>query len=117
MSRVLPRVRDIRRGGAAAIDLVWCACGRYDAYYERGVHRWDVAAGSLIARRAGLEVREMRATGGDPAGVVVAPAALIDELGRLVVVGGGAAVPGARDGGLAGTAAGGRSKLGRPSRR
>ncbi len=84
VSRVLPQVRDIRRGGAAAIDLVWCACGRYDAYYERGVHRWDVAAGSLIARRAGLEVREMPATGGDPAGVVVAPAALIDELGRLV---------------------------------
>jgi myo-inositol-1(or 4)-monophosphatase len=84
VSRVLPRVRDIRRGGAAAVDLAWCACGRYDAYFERGVHRWDVAAGSLIARRAGLEVRELPATEEDAAGVLTAPPALIDELARLV---------------------------------
>jgi myo-inositol-1(or 4)-monophosphatase len=84
VSRVLPRVRDIRRGGAAAIDLAWCACGRYDAYYERGVHRWDVAAGSLIATRAGLEVREIAASGEDAAGVVVAPGTLMDELYGLV---------------------------------
>ena len=84
VSRVLPRVRDIRRGGAAAIDLAWCACGRYDAYYERGVHPWDVAAGSLIATRAGLEVRELAANGEDAAGVVVAPGALMDELYSLV---------------------------------
>jgi myo-inositol-1(or 4)-monophosphatase len=37
VAKVLPRVRDIRRAGAAAIDLAWCACGRFDAYYERGV--------------------------------------------------------------------------------
>jgi len=84
VSRVLPRVRDIRRGGAAAIDLAWCAGGRHDAYYERGVHRWDVAAGSLIATRAGLEVRELARTEEDAAGVVVAPPALIDELCALV---------------------------------
>src|SRR5205823_6489860 len=41
LTRLLPRVRDIRRVGAAALDLAWCACGRFDAYYERGVHRWD----------------------------------------------------------------------------
>jgi myo-inositol-1(or 4)-monophosphatase len=84
LQRVLPRVRDIRRGGAAAIDLAWCSCGRYDAYYERGVKRWDVAAGSLIARRAGLEVRELPADGEDAAGIVAAPPAVIDELFRLV---------------------------------
>ena len=44
--RVLPRVRDIRRAGAAAIDLAWCACGRVDAYFERGIHTWDVVAGA-----------------------------------------------------------------------
>ena len=43
------------------IDLCWCACGRFDAYYERGLHAWDVAAGALIASRAGLEVRELPA--------------------------------------------------------
>jgi myo-inositol-1(or 4)-monophosphatase len=84
VARALPLVRDIRRAGSAALDLAWCACGRYDAYYERGLHRWDVAAGSLIATRAGLEVRELAETGEDAAGVVVAPGALMEELFGLV---------------------------------
>jgi myo-inositol-1(or 4)-monophosphatase len=84
VARVLPRVRDIRRMGAAALDLAWCACGRFDAYYERGVQQWDVAAGSLIASRAGLEVRRMPPRGEDAAGIVAAPAGLIDELFALV---------------------------------
>ena len=84
LTRVLPRVRDIRRVGAAALDLVWCACGRFDAYYERGLHAWDVAAGALIARRAGLAVRDLAAGGPDPAGLLVAPADLVDELYGLV---------------------------------
>ncbi len=85
VARVLPRVRDIRRVGAAALDLVWCACGRYDAYYERGVQPWDVAAGALIAERAGLSVRRLAAAGQDAEGIVVAPDGLIDELAKLVV--------------------------------
>jgi myo-inositol-1(or 4)-monophosphatase len=83
-TRVLPRVRDIRRVGAAALDLAWCACGRFDAYYERGVQTWDIAAGRLIAARAGLEVRALPATDTDAAGVVAAPPGLIDELFELV---------------------------------
>jgi myo-inositol-1(or 4)-monophosphatase len=85
LTRLLPRVRDIRRVGAAALDLAWCACGRFDAYYERGVHRWDFLAGALVAARAGLEVRELEEVGEDPFGIMVAPAAVIEELGRLVV--------------------------------
>jgi myo-inositol-1(or 4)-monophosphatase len=84
VARVLPRVRDIRRVGAAALDLAWCACGRFDAYYERGVQPWDVAAGSLIAARAGLEVRRLPPTPDDAAGIVAAPAGLVDELFALV---------------------------------
>jgi myo-inositol-1(or 4)-monophosphatase len=84
VARVLPRVRDIRRAGAAAIDLAWCACGRYDAYYERGVHAWDIAAGSLLATRAGLEVRTLAATQALPWGIACAPAPLIDDLVGLV---------------------------------
>ncbi len=84
VARVLPAVRDIRRVGAAALDLAWCACGRFDAYYERGVKKWDVAAGTLIAERAGLAVRELPASGEDAWGVVVAGAGLIDELVGLV---------------------------------
>ncbi|MGH3327394.1 MAG: inositol monophosphatase family protein [Streptomycetales bacterium] len=53
---VLPRVRDIRRVGSAASDLCMVACGRVDAYYESGLHRWDVAAGALIAAEAGARV-------------------------------------------------------------
>lgn len=84
VSRVLPRARDIRRTGSAALDLCWSACGRYDAFYERGLNPWDIAAGSLIALRAGLIVRELPATNLDPSGVLAAPGAIIGELFELV---------------------------------
>lgn len=85
VARVLPCVRDIRRIGAAALDLAWCACGRFDAYYERGVKAWDVAAGALICARAGLEVRELAGEGDEiPPGLVLAPAGIIEELVGLV---------------------------------
>jgi myo-inositol-1(or 4)-monophosphatase len=51
--RVLPRVRDVRRAGAAALDLCHVAAGRLDGYYERGINHWDHAAGALIVREAG----------------------------------------------------------------
>ena len=85
LTRVLPRVRDIRRVGAAALDLCWCACGRFDAYYERGLNHWDMAAGGLIASRTGLLVRDLAATEDEPAGTVAAPPGLIDELVALIV--------------------------------
>ena len=84
VTRVLPRVRDIRRVGAAALDLCWVACGRFDAHYERGLKPWDVAAGALIATRAGLQVRSLAATELDPSGLVVTRAGLMDELFALV---------------------------------
>jgi myo-inositol-1(or 4)-monophosphatase len=90
VGRLLPRARDIRRAGAAAIDICWCACGRVDAYFERGLQPWDRAAGALIAARAGLTLRELTADGEDPPGLLVAPAAYADELFGLVG-GGGAA--------------------------
>ncbi|MDN3292637.1 inositol monophosphatase family protein [Streptomyces ficellus] len=58
--RLIPRLRDIRRGGSAAIDLSDVAAGRLDGYYERGLSPWDLAAGALIAREAGA------LTGGRP---------------------------------------------------
>ncbi|MFD7609852.1 inositol monophosphatase family protein [Streptomyces sp. NPDC059828] len=51
--RLIPRVRDIRRSGSAAVDLCDVAAGCLDGYYERGLHAWDLAAGDLIAREAG----------------------------------------------------------------
>lgn len=82
--RVLPRVRDVRRGGSAAIDLAWTALGRCDAYWERGVKAWDVAAGALLCARAGLELHELPAADGMPDGLLAAPPALADELLALV---------------------------------
>ncbi|MFF3013994.1 inositol monophosphatase family protein [Streptomyces sp. NPDC057939] len=52
-ARIIPLVRDIRRGGSAALDLCDVAAGRLDGHYERGLNPWDLAAGDLIAREAG----------------------------------------------------------------
>ena len=83
-ARLLPRVRDIRRFGAAALDLAWTAAGRYDAYYERGLNAWDLAAGELLCVRAGLAVRELAPSPPAGAGVLVAPHAIIDALESIV---------------------------------
>lgn len=53
LRRVLPLARDIRRIGAASLDLAFVAAGRLDAYYERGLWPWDLAAGSLLVTEAG----------------------------------------------------------------
>jgi myo-inositol-1(or 4)-monophosphatase len=50
---LLPQIRDLRRGGSAALDFCFVAAGRLDAYYEAGCHPWDVCAGSVIVREAG----------------------------------------------------------------
>ncbi|HEX2063249.1 MAG TPA: inositol monophosphatase family protein [Acidimicrobiales bacterium] len=56
LRRILPTVRDIRRSGAASLDLCRVAVGRADIYYEWGLKHWDWAAGSLIAAEAGAVV-------------------------------------------------------------
>ena len=56
VAALLPHVRDIRRGGSAAVDLCSVAAGRLDAFFERGLNYWDYAAGGLIAREAGAVV-------------------------------------------------------------
>jgi myo-inositol-1(or 4)-monophosphatase len=84
VARLLPRVRDIRRIGSAALDLVWTAAGRYDVYYERGLEHWDCAAGALLCRRAGLEVVTLEAAPPLPSGILVAPAALVEPVRALI---------------------------------
>jgi fructose-1,6-bisphosphatase/inositol monophosphatase family enzyme len=76
---VLPNVRDIRRFGSAAIDLCWVAAGRFDGYYERGMNRWDVAAGKLIAEEAGAETADLA----DGTVVVATPGLLASLLDLL----------------------------------
>ncbi|MGH2913231.1 MAG: inositol monophosphatase family protein, partial [Solirubrobacteraceae bacterium] len=84
LARLLPRVRDIRRFGSAALDLVWTAAGRYDAYFERTVKPWDIAAGTLVCERAGLNVVELVERPGLPFGVLAAGPALSGEMLALV---------------------------------
>jgi myo-inositol-1(or 4)-monophosphatase len=59
LAEVLPAVRDIRRMGAASVDLCAVACGRLDAFYEKGLSPWDYAAGALIAAEAGALVSDL----------------------------------------------------------
>ncbi|WP_104523314.1 inositol monophosphatase family protein [Blastococcus atacamensis] len=74
VAELLPRVRDIRRFGSAALDLCAVAAGRVDAYYELGLHPWDHAAGALVAAEAGAVVSGLRgAPVGEPMVVAVAP--------------------------------------------
>jgi myo-inositol-1(or 4)-monophosphatase len=81
LTRVLPHVRDVRRGGSAALDLAWLAAGRLDAYYEYGLNPWDWAAGRLLVEEAGGATRSVP---GDPFGLVAAGPRLLDRLATLV---------------------------------
>jgi myo-inositol-1(or 4)-monophosphatase len=56
LQALLSRCRDIRRLGAASLDICWVACGRLDAYYEETINPWDGAAACLIAREAGARI-------------------------------------------------------------
>jgi myo-inositol-1(or 4)-monophosphatase len=78
--RVLPQVRDVRRAGAAALDLCHVAAGRLDGYYERGINHWDWAAGALIVREAGGVVVPL--VGGRP-GLAAAGPQLVEALAAL----------------------------------
>jgi myo-inositol-1(or 4)-monophosphatase len=81
---ILPRVRDVRRGGSAAIDLAWVACGRLDGYYELGTRHWDRAAGVLLVTEAGGVVVPLDPVGESGDGVLAANPALYAPLSHLV---------------------------------
>jgi myo-inositol-1(or 4)-monophosphatase len=77
LGNIMPEVAGIRRLGAAALDLAYVAAGRFDAFFERGLAPWDVAAGALLVREAGGKVtqtdgtrlltsRDILATRGEP---------------------------------------------------
>ena len=81
---LLPRVRDIRRAGSAALDLCATACGRVDGYYESVMERWDRAAGELIVREAGGIVTSLPSPLGGTPGVIAAGPGLHAQLSALV---------------------------------
>ncbi len=84
VAKMIHKIRDIRRFGAASIDLCYVACGRFDAYFEENLCSWDVVAGQLIATEAGC-------TTGNYSGGVITPAqtlasapAIFGQLGALI---------------------------------
>ncbi|MDJ1114779.1 inositol monophosphatase family protein [Microbacterium dauci] len=86
LARVMPLARDIRRAGAASLDLAYVAAGRLDGYFERGLHPWDHAAGALLVEEAGGVVSGL--PGGRPgramtvAASVSLHARLLDAIGE-----------------------------------
>ncbi|MFT3662602.1 MAG: inositol monophosphatase family protein [Gordonia sp. (in: high G+C Gram-positive bacteria)] len=97
LAELLPRIRDVRRVGAAALDLCMVASGAVDVHFEHGLSPWDWAAGALIAAEAGAHVRippaASRAIDGYPT-VAAAPGIAEEFLALLTEVGGMERLPG-----------------------
>jgi myo-inositol-1(or 4)-monophosphatase len=81
---LLPLVRDIRRFGAASLDLCAVATGRLNGYFESGLRPWDHAAAALIAREAGAVVTGRDGAPADQAFLLAAPGELASTLGRAL---------------------------------
>jgi myo-inositol-1(or 4)-monophosphatase len=98
LTRVLPAVGDIRRAGAAALDLCWVATGRVDAFFEAGLAPWDWAAGALVAGESGAWVGDLEGGPPSPSMTLAAAPELAARL-RALIVGadeGGASLDGTR---------------------
>ena len=92
VARVIGRIADIRRGGAAAIDLCSVGCGRLDGYWEVGLNDWDHAAGALVAAEAGARVEGLHGAGPSERFVLAAPPSTFEALAELLVGAGAADV-------------------------
>lgn len=84
LTHVLPKVRDIRRLGSAAIDLCLLADGSLDLYYERGLNPWDMAAGAVVATEAGAVVTGLRGAAAGTAMTVAGSPELVPQLVALL---------------------------------
>lgn len=84
IERILGDLRDLRRFGSAAMDCCYVAAGRFDAYFEEGLNRWDMAAGELIAREAGCRTGDFSGGPPTPAQLLVAAPAIFDEMAALL---------------------------------
>ncbi|HLS49533.1 MAG TPA: inositol monophosphatase family protein [Actinomycetaceae bacterium] len=97
LNHVLPQVRDIRRLGAAAVDLCLVASGAVDGYYEQFLNPWDVAAGWLVVTEAGGEVRQLHGAGPGQECLVAGGRLVVEGLSELLPSAfAGAAVSGAK---------------------
>jgi myo-inositol-1(or 4)-monophosphatase len=86
LARILPVCSGVRRFGAAALDLAYVAAGRYDGYWERQLHAWDIAAGIIIAREAGALVEPLNPSGDilRDGALICGNAAVFDGFARII---------------------------------
>lgn len=89
VAQLLGQVRDIRRLGAAAVDLCLVAAGQLDAFYEHGLNAWDFAAGALIASEAGVRVAGIDGGPATEQLTIAAMPALWDDLRDAIIAAGG----------------------------
>jgi myo-inositol-1(or 4)-monophosphatase len=94
LASLLPLVRDVRRLGAAAVDLAHAALGRVDVFFEAGLQPWDVAAGALIVEEAGGVVVVEPTPGSAAVAVIAGPVGTVRDLAaRLGAAGAGRPAP------------------------
>ncbi|MFD3190244.1 inositol monophosphatase family protein [Sedimentitalea sp. HM32M-2] len=86
LARLLPACAGVRRWGSAALDMAYVAAGRYDGFWERRLHAWDLAAGVVIVREAGGLIQPL-----DPRGdilsdgeVICANEAMFDPFAKVI---------------------------------
>ena len=89
LARLLPGTAGVRRWGAAALDIAYVAAGRFDGFWERDLHLWDIAAGVLIAREAGALVEPLSGRGDILAdgNLIVANGEIFDQFARVIRTG------------------------------
>lgn len=86
LARLMPTCAGVRRWGAAALDLAYVAAGRYDGFWERRLHAWDIAAGILIVKEAGGLVEPLK-PGGDilaDGEVICANEPIFDQFSKII---------------------------------
>jgi myo-inositol-1(or 4)-monophosphatase len=85
VAKFIDQVRDIRRFGAASIDICFVACGRLDAYFEENLYQWDIAAAELIAIESGARTGNFSGGSSTPKEFMVTCPAMFDKLSKLVI--------------------------------
>jgi myo-inositol-1(or 4)-monophosphatase len=91
MTAALERFEDLRRPGAACLDLAWAACGVFDGFFELGLGAWDVAAGVLLVEEAGGRVTDWNGVADRLSGDVLAGSPAIHAVLARFAIGHGQA--------------------------
>jgi myo-inositol-1(or 4)-monophosphatase len=86
LARLMPECAGVRRFGSAALDMAYVAAGRFDGYWERGIHSWDIAAGMIIVSEAGGFIGPIR-DGRDPledGEIIAGNANIFDKFAKVI---------------------------------